>query len=188
MNKFYKSQLKNFILDLYWAPQIPFLSNPIPEKLPDSILFVCKGNICRSPFAEHLAIKIAKRMGHDMNITSAGLNVTIPLSSPKESIAVARAFDVDLSQHKSRRLDETLIKNSMMIVVMEPNQIRQLREVFPQTRNKIWLLSLFEKKTVAKKIFMPHFVIQDPYGCSLKDFDVCYKGIERCLTQLFYPG
>jgi len=58
---------------------------------PGSILFVCKGNICRSPFAEAIARSLY-RNGADpaFRFASAGIDVERSLSPPQEAILAAK--------------------------------------------------------------------------------------------------
>lgn len=181
-----KSWLRRNGVDFYWRLQIPFLANALPTQLPNSVLFVCKGNICRSPFAEHLASKLAAQYGlTKMTIASAGLRVLRPLSPPEESIAAARAFGLDLSQHRSRSLDEMEVNNFHMIIVMEPFQLRALCRAFPGARKKVWLLTAFDNKKQISNHDAPRHAIPDPFGKTQVEFDACFKRIESCIVHFF---
>jgi protein-tyrosine phosphatase len=151
-----------------------------------SILFVCKGNICRSPFAESIADKIAlKRSLKKVVSSSAGLQVPISLGSPHEVLEVAEKFGVNLNAHKSNGITSRLAESSDMIVAMETWHVKRLREMFPMHGDKIFLLPLFESKNRRWKWSYERYNISDPYGKSLPYFQECFHRIERCIDEMF---
>jgi len=68
------------------------------------VLFVCAGNLCRSPFAEGLARRLASERGLDLEFESAGEIAYEGSTCPPDALAAARAHGVDLSAHRARRL------------------------------------------------------------------------------------
>jgi protein-tyrosine-phosphatase len=68
------------------------------------VLFVCAGNICRSPFAEGLARRLAAERGLDVEFASAGEIALDGDRCPPDAVAVAKEYGVDLSSHRARRL------------------------------------------------------------------------------------
>jgi protein-tyrosine-phosphatase len=68
------------------------------------VLFVCAGNICRSPFAEALARRLAAERGLDVEFASAGEIALDGDRCPPDAVAVAKEYGVDLSSHRARRL------------------------------------------------------------------------------------
>jgi protein-tyrosine phosphatase len=68
------------------------------------VLFVCAGNICRSPFAEALARQLAAERGLDVEFASAGEIAYEGDRCPGDAVAAAREHGVDLSPHRARRL------------------------------------------------------------------------------------
>ena len=63
-----------------------------------NLLFVCSGNTCRSPMAEALARKIAKRRGiEDLNVSSAGTNAWDNVPATDEALRQAGAPQVSFS-------------------------------------------------------------------------------------------
>ena len=68
------------------------------------VLFVCAGNICRSPFAEGLARRLATERGLDVEFLSAGEIALDGDRCPVDAVAAAREHGVDLSPHRARRL------------------------------------------------------------------------------------
>ena len=68
------------------------------------VLFVCAGNLCRSPFAEGLARRLASERGLDIEFESAGEIAYEGSQCPTDAVAAARRYGVDLTAHRARRL------------------------------------------------------------------------------------
>lgn len=105
----------------------------------NSILVICTGNICRSPYAEHKL----KQLLPDMKITSAGVATSksklddAPADS--QAIDVAKEFDVDISGHVAKQATQKLVDEFDLILAMERNQLDILCEDFPTARHKGFL-------------------------------------------------
>lgn len=172
--------------NLYWRLYGYTLTNPGLPNDPRSLLFICKGNICRSPFAERLAARIAKNTGYAFN--SAGLEVSQSLTPPENAILAARSFGVSLDDHKSRKINHKMINSADMIFVMEPWHLRSLKNFFPYQhaiQNKVFLLPLFQKKGTEIKETYHRYNISDPYDKPCDQFQICFRNIEKCLLELF---
>ncbi len=69
------------------------------------ILFVCLGNICRSPIAEGIAHSIAKEQNFDIIIDSAGTSQRYENEVPcPDSIKVAKLHNIDISSLRARKV------------------------------------------------------------------------------------
>lgn len=180
-NKIYKNKLK----DIYLFIKGPKIKNPKIQSAPKSILFVCKGNICRSPFAEQVARKIAFEQSIiNIKFYSAGLKVYESLTSPVEVIIVAEKFGVKLNEHKSRGITRKLATSFDMIIAMEAWHIQQLRKYFPDLKDKVYLLSLFNIRHYRKYWSYKNNNILDPYGKPVEYYQECFKRIEECIVGL----
>jgi len=164
----------------------PKIDNPKLPKHVNSILFVCKGNICRSPFAEYVANKIASERSLKRVVSSsAGLIVRASLASPHEVLEVAEKFGVNLIDHKSNGITNRLAESSDMIIAMETWHVTRLREMFPMNGDKIFLLPLFERNARRWRWSYERYNISDPYGKPLPYFQECFHRIERCIDEMF---
>ena len=176
--------LKRTVKRLYWRTYGLFLTHPPVPPTPRSLLFVCKGNICRSPFAEAMA------RGHTpdgVRITcrSAGIVVEQPQGCPRETLVAAERFGIDLSGHRSRRIDQGLVVEADMIFAMEAWQFTRLRKLFPLQTEKIFLLSLFEENPPKRSETFSLLNIRDPFGRTVEDFIECFERIDACLKGIF---
>jgi protein-tyrosine phosphatase len=178
--------LKRGLIDLYWMLQGPKIRmSAIPGK-PRSLLFVCKGNICRSPFAEHLASKLQREgMISGLTFASAGLHVRQPTPSPKQAVQVARRFGVDLENHWSQAISLELVESFDMIIAMEAWQHAALQSAFRQHQSKLFLLPLLDPNGIGKEWGYAAFNIPDPYGGSASAFENCFERINVDLKRLF---
>ncbi|MFO7728311.1 MAG: hypothetical protein R6X11_08275 [Desulfonatronovibrio sp.] len=141
------------------------------------ILFVCKGNICRSPFAEHVLRTLFP--GNNLRIESCGLKVDQQVPSPAKALQAARDFGIDLSQHHSRSIEDCDLRSADLIVAMEYAQLQQLARMYPEHMRKAVLLREFAP--------FPHNMvcnIYDPFGQGQEEFDRCFRLMEKALQGL----
>ena len=178
--------LKQGLKKLFWLTYGLTLKNPVLPENPVSFLFVCKGNICRSPFAERLAEKMVNNKSYgSMTFVSAGIQAPESSGPPENAVLSAERFGVRLGDHKARQLDAAFINSADMVLVMEPWHLKTLIKNFPDAREKIFLLSLFDKDDAKEKDVFIRYNIADPYGRPPEQFDLCYRRIEKCLMGLF---
>ena len=74
------------------------------------IIFICKGNVCRSAFAEYSMKKLTK--GTQITVQSCGLKVNQGKNPPQEAIEIANKYSCDLSMHISKSIDSCNINEA----------------------------------------------------------------------------
>lgn len=126
--------------------------NSQEEKCIQRILFVCYGNICRSPLAEIYARKLMP----ELEVASAGFHEIEGRTSPARFQPVAAELGIDLSGWRSKRLDRFQVKWAQLIVLADIENLERLKQEFPSAVHKATLLGLF--------LPIPHPSIQDPYN------------------------
>ena len=85
-----------------------------------SILFVCLGNICRSPLAQGIAQKIVKEKNLEFIVDSAGTSNWHEGEAPCEnSIKIAKQYQVDISKQHSRIISKNDIQKFDYVVAMD---------------------------------------------------------------------
>jgi protein-tyrosine-phosphatase/predicted ATP-grasp superfamily ATP-dependent carboligase len=105
------------------------------------VLFVCYGNVCRSPLAEACARSRTNRM----DLRSSGFHDQVSRRSPDWYQVVARSLGFDLSGHRSTRLDQAMVEWADLVVVADAENLSQFDREFPAASSRATLLGLFEK-------------------------------------------
>ena len=153
---------------------------PLPAGVA-SVLFVCKGNICRSPFAAYHASRLARDIGLEMSATSAGIKPSQAGACPDDAIAAADAYGLDMRPWRPVLLTDDLMEAHDLIVVMEASQLAAVRARWPRHRAKTVLLALFGPPP---REAWASVTIADPFGKDRAAFDVCYARIDAALADL----
>lgn len=103
----------------------------------ESVLFVCRGNICRSPFAARYADRV---FGGAKRFRSAGVLSLPGRPSPLVARAVAAEYAVDLDDHRSTALSAELVAEADLVLVFDDANRRELLSRFPAARRRVALL------------------------------------------------
>ena len=107
-----------------------------------SVLFVCTGNICRSPTAEGVLRHLAEREGIELHIASAGTGDWHVGSPPDERAQHhARGRGYDLSAQRARQVRKADFDEFDLILAMDRGHLRALERIAPpEARHKVRLL------------------------------------------------
>lgn len=140
--------------------------------LPRTILVVCHGNICRSPFAAGLLTRALGPAG--VLVASAGF-VSPGRPAPAEGSIAAARRGVDLSAHRSQLLTPVLVAEAQIIIVMDARQQRMVCERFGRSVADVLLLGDLDPDPIATR------AIHDPVEQPLEAFEGSYARIERCV-------
>jgi len=105
------------------------------------ILFVCSGNICRSPMAEgYLRYQIPSKFKNMVRIQSAG-TLGINNSPPSyEAVEAMKEKNVDISHHLSQGITPVMVENSDLILTMEMEHYEFIKKRFKPNSKKLYLL------------------------------------------------
>lgn len=135
---------------------------------PVSILFVCTGNICRSPLAEAQLKDYARRHGlaPRFEVSSAGIHALAGYGATYEAQAAGRRHDLDLAAHRARQVDDALMVENDFVLGMTQRQHGWLRREFPQYKNKIYLALLFPRQLAGER--PDETDVPDPIGESVE--------------------
>jgi protein-tyrosine phosphatase len=140
---------------------------------PATLLVVCHGNRCRSPFA---AAVLARALP-GLRVESAGF-VGFNRPVPHDALAAAARLGVDLSAHRSQVVTPGLVRAADLIVVMDAAQRQALRERFGQPSQDVLILGDLDPWPVQSR------AIPDPVVQSSELCESVYRRIERCVVAL----
>ena len=146
------------------------------------VLFICSGNICRSPMAaEYFRHRCAHSGLSHVLVESAGtLGIEGAPASP-ESIAVMREIGVDLSRHRSQGVSPSLLGTSDIVVVMTRGHLEQLADDYGGEGGRRLLLRAFERSTSPD----PNAgEVPDPIGRPMKVYRELVPLITGCVDHL----
>lgn len=176
------SRVRRFGREVVWQARMRRVD---PGRVPGharSFLFICLGNICRSPFAAHLMQQRASALGGPpVRCASAGFRARPEARTPSAGIAVARRYGIDLASHRPSPLTRDLLAAHDVAVVMEVAHQRAVREQFPDLADRVLLLSWLDPEAATA---FERCHIADPYGQPIEEFARCYARIERAVARV----
>jgi protein-tyrosine-phosphatase len=141
------------------------------------LLFMCKGNVCRSPFAEAYARKLLGHRPTELELVSGGVHPQAGRRVPEAAASAAREWGIDLEGHRSQRLSIDVVARAGAIFCMDLENHDALMAEFPELRGRVFLLRAFDH-------LEPGTTIRDPWGESLDTFRECYRTIARSIQGL----
>lgn len=140
------------------------------------IVFVCTGNVCRSPMAEYL-LRARPDIGPAWDVCSAGLAATFGVPASHEAVDVMHEKGIDISAHSSRPLSGELVAAATVVVIMTQDHQRMMDMFHPDAVDKVWLLKSFDADA-------SQMDLRDPIGMSRDVYRAIRNEIEQALPGL----
>lgn len=146
----------------------------------ETVLFLCLGNICRSPMAEGFLKKmLSEKSGKPARIKVFSAGVDAVGGSPTtEAREVMIERGIDISGFRSRQLTRESIEKMDLILTMEKRFKDMILSWSPESKRKVFTLKEFAGE-------IDDLDIHDPYRKSIKVYETCAKEIESTLTRAF---
>ena len=148
-----------------------------------TVLFVCLGNICRSPLAEAALRQVAKREGIDIHVDSAGTgDWHIGLTPDLRAQAVAKRLGgLDISALRARQVSREDFYRFDHILAMDRSNLSNLQAMTPVSATA--KLTLFLDHVPGQK----GQSVADPYYGDVAEFEACWHQVNaaaRCFIKV----
>ena len=144
-----------------------------------SVLFVCLGNICRSPLAEAAFRREAERLGLDLRIDSAGTgDWHVGRPPDPRAAAVAAKNGIDISGLKARQVSPADFYEFSHIVALDPQNLADLKAIQPADA------------TAELSLLLDHVhgrqgePVADPYYGEAEHFDRAWRDVTQGAKEL----
>ncbi|MEQ8927690.1 MAG: low molecular weight protein-tyrosine-phosphatase [Fulvivirga sp.] len=146
----------------------------------EKVLFVCLGNICRSPLAEGLANKLSKELGvsEKVKFDSCGTsNYHIGEQPDKRAIQNAQENGLKLN-HKARQFDKADFREFDYIIAMDSANLTNINKLDQegQFEEKLYLMRQFDDEDKGADV-------PDPYFGGPEGFQQVYDILERSVKK-----
>ena len=148
-----------------------------------SVLFVCLGNICRSPLAEAALRAEAVATGLAITIDSAGTGAWHAGNSPDpRAIAEAAKHGIDISTYRARQVRLQDFQRFGQILALDPQNLRDLKSVAPK--------GLLGRSTARLGLLMDLVpgregtAVIDPYGGTEEDFVAVWDDVSEAARRI----
>jgi protein-tyrosine phosphatase len=134
------------------------------------IVFVCHGNICRSPYAE------GRAASYGLSVASFGLSATTGDSADPSARRIAALRAIELSSHCARDIEDFEFRSGDLLVAMEPRQARALSRRLRSVPCQLTLLGLWSRPQ------RPH--IHDPHRLGEAYWKQCFETIDSAVRTI----
>lgn len=148
-----------------------------PVKKKPAVLFVCTANVCRSPMAAALfraQLRKVRPDWQDWIVDSAGTWADDGEPASRNSVQVMGQRGLDISDHRSRTVNESMLRKYDLILTMGPGHKEALQVEFPTIANRVYLLSEMDGTMNP---------ISDPYGGPVEAYEETAIKMEKLLLK-----
>ena len=145
------------------------------------VLFVCTANICRSVMAAGIFNKQLSHYDgpHSIHVKSAGVDALEDLTPDRKTKEVCNAQGIHIGSHKSRQLTKDMLDKADIVLCMEKFHKQRIISAFPNFVKNVFLL-----KEYLRESSIDHASIKDPIGKSKKQYEKCFKEIEKEVQRI----
>jgi protein-tyrosine-phosphatase len=139
------------------------------------LLFVCMGNICRSPMAEAIASDYGAREKIDVRVTSAGMSALEGHEATELTRSALADIGLSIDDHRARQLTRELVDSASLVITATTRQRNDLQHFFKSDQSKI--VSFNELTGLGD--------LTDPYGSGPDAFSKIASLLRRGMPAIF---
>lgn len=132
------------------------------------LIFICSGNICRSPFGEAVSLDAG------FPAISFGLHCRGNDPAFEKTLDFAKRHNYPLTEHRSSNMQDYVPQTGDLLIVTEPAHLAVINQQYPD--QPAILLGLFASPKTA--------YLHDPFNTNQVFFDKCMRRIEQATLQL----
>ena len=143
-----------------------------------SVLFVCTGNICRSPIAEGFFRRLLGNR-KDIEVVSAGVHAVRGQPPSLYAVQVCAEEGADISSLRSQPVTAALVGRATHIFAMTGAHVETIQTLFPQSADKTFLFREFEEPGTTVWRDVP-----DPIGLGREVYEDCARIISNALPSV----
>ena len=143
-----------------------------------NVLFVCTGNICRSPIAEGLFRRLTGNR-KDIEVASAGVHAVRGQPPSLYAVEVCAEEGTNISDLRSQPLTGALVDQATHIFAMTGAHVETIQTLFPQSAEKTFLIREFEQPGTTVWRDVP-----DPIGLGREVYQDCARIIKNALPSV----
>lgn len=108
-----------------------------------NILFVCTGNVCRSPMAEGFLRWEAERRGLGIEVRSTGTHAWTGRAATIEGRRIMNEHGVSIDDHRTLELDDDLVEWADLLIGMSREHARDVMRAFPKVKGRTFTMKAF---------------------------------------------
>jgi RpiB/LacA/LacB family sugar-phosphate isomerase len=150
----------------------------LPFRIVKHVLFVCTGNICRSPMAEGL-FRAAVKDPLEFEVSSAGVATGFGQPPSPHAVEVLRQWGVNIAELRSQPLTDDLVNDATHIFVMTRGHKEAIEIYFPEAAEKTFLFRQFDDTVRNGNPDVP-----DPIGLGIHAYLDCRDTLKRAIPGI----
>ena len=146
----------------------------LEERMPGTVLFVCLGNVCRSPYAERV---LHRAVGKTTAVESAGF-IKPGRTPPDTALQVAGERGIEHGDHRSRVVTREMLERADAVFFFDRFNRADLLQTSGVDRDRLYWLGDLDPEWEGRR------AILDPWGKDEAEFHRVFARIERCVAEL----
>lgn len=142
------------------------------------VLFICTGNVCRSPMAEGMLRSMAEKSGAVIEVASAGVYASDGQTPSRNSVIAMQEEGVDISRQRSQLLTSDLVAQATHIFGMTLSHLEAVLDHFPGSQEKTFVLREF---ITDESLDLD---VPDPIGGDLDEYRITRNLIKEAMPSV----